>query len=236
MNTGYFSLFKGDYGNELISYIVQRYDLEKMKRICILADGASWIKGVSEQLRFPDIKTRQYLCRFHYHQSLWRIFKDKDLYDKAVDYLYHKDKKNLNKLFKAVKDEGNSKDIRYINNNWSLIRNTIHLKNMNCAMEQCISHHIHSQFDSVPKVYGDHNLNRYLSFRDNYRSKENMKYLYLEALKDKDNDSDKTIIHKTPLDMSHFDLQIPLPYYTTQLTSGKRPVILKPHEDYRFIF
>ena len=236
INTGYFSLFKGDYGNELISYIDQRYDLEKMKRICILADGASWIKGVSEQLRFPDIKTRQYLCRFHYHQSLWRIFKDKDLYDKAVDYLYHKDKKNLNKLFKAVKDEGNSKDISYINNNWSLIRNTIHLKNMNCAMEQCISHHIHSQFDNVPKVYSDRNLNRYLSFRDNYRSRENMKYLYLEALKDKDRDTDKTVIHKTPLNMSHFDLQIPLPYYTTQLDSGKKPVIFKPHDDYRFIF
>ena len=42
-------------------------------------------------------------------------------------------------------------------------------------MEQSISHHIHSEFDNVPKVYGDNNLNRYCSYRDNYRNKENMK-------------------------------------------------------------
>lgn len=236
INQSYLSLHEGDFGSELISHIDQRYDLKRMKRICVLADGASWIKSVSDDLKFPEVSTKQYLCKFHYHQSLWRIFKNKDLYEKAVDYLYHEDKRDLNKLFKAVKDEGNSKDISYINNNWDLIKNTIHLKNMNCAMEQCISHHIHSQFDNVPKVYSKRNLNRYLSFRDNYRSRENMKYLYLEALKDKDEDTDKTIVNKTSLDLSHFDLQIPLPYYTTQLSSGKKPVIFKPHDDYRFIF
>ena len=236
LNQSYFSLYKGDYSSELISYIAQRYDLEKMKNIAVLADGANWIKSVSNDFKFPKVKTRQYLCRFHFHQALWRIFKERDLYHKAVDYLYHKDKKDLSKLFKAVKSDTNAKDINYINNNWDLIKNTIRLKNMNCAMEQCISHHIHSQFDNVPKVYSDDNLNRYLSFRDNYRSKENMKCLYLEALKDKDSNSDKTIISKTRCDFSFFDKQIPLPYYTTALNSGKKPVIFKPHDDYRFIF
>lgn len=236
LNCSYFSLHKGDFSEELISYINDRYDLEQIKNISVLADGAKWIKGVSEELSFPEVTTKQYLCKFHFHQSLWRIFRDKPLYDKAVDYLYHSDKENLYLLMKSVRNERNEKDISYIQNNWELILNTIHLKEMNCAMEQCISHHIHSQFDNVPKVYSPDNLNRYLSFRDNYRSKENMKYLYLEALKDKDRSNDKTIINKSRLDLSHFDNQISLPYYTAALNSGKNPVVFKPHDDYRFIF
>ena len=236
LNCSYFSLHKGDFSEELITFIDDRYDLKQLKNISVLADGANWIKSVSKELSFPKINTKQYLCKFHFHQSLWRIFKDKELYDIAVDYLYHSDKKNLYTIMNSSKDEKNEKDISYIQNNWDLILNTIHLKGMNCAMEQCISHHIHSQFDNVPKVYSSKNLNRYLSFRDNYRSKENMKYLYLEALKDKDENTDKTIINKTSLNLSHFDNQICLPYYTAALNSGKNPVVFKPHDDYRFIF
>lgn len=236
MGCSYFSAYKGDFGEDLIAHIDERYDLEKVKNISVLADGAGWIKGVCEQLRFENVITKQHLCRFHFHQALWRIFKEKDLYSRSVDYLYHEDFKDLYGLFNAVKSEANEKHIAYIRNNRELIVNTIRLKNMNCAMEQCISHHIHSQFGNVPKVYGKGNLNRYLSFRDNYRSRENMKYLYLEALKDKDKETDKTIVSKTALDLSHFDDQIPLPYYTISLDSGKKPVIFKPHDDYRFIY
>ena len=235
INCSYFSLHKGEYSEELIEFIDARYDLKKLKHINVLADGANWIKEVAKEVSFPEVETKQYLCRFHFHQALWRIFKNKDLYDKAVEYLYHENTKDLRALMDSVKTEGNQKDIAYINSNWKLIVNTIHLKGMNCAMEQCISHHLHSQFDNVPKVYSSKNLNRYLSFRDNYRSKENMRYLYLEALKDKDNESGRTLINKASLDFSHFDEQIPLPYYTASLTNGKNPVIFKPHDDYRFI-
>ena len=235
INCSYFSLHKGDYSEELIEFIDARYDLKKLKHINVLADGANWIKEVAKDLSFPATRTKQYLCRFHFHQALWRIFRDKDLYDKAVEYLYHENRKDLKTLMTSVENEKNQKDIAYIRNNWDLIINMIHLKGMNCAMEQCISHHLHSQFDNVPKVYSSENLNRYLSFRDNYRSKENMKYLYLEALRDKDKDSERALINKAPLDLSHFDKQIPLPYYTAALNNGKNPVIFKPHDDYRFI-
>lgn len=235
LNCSYFSLHEGSYSEELIEFIDARYDLEDLKHIHVLADGANWIKEVAKEVSFPEVRTKQYLCRFHFHQALWRIFKDKELYKKAIDYLYHEDREDLKALMDSAKNEGNQKDINYINNNWKLIVNMIHLKGMNCAMEQCISHHLHSQFDNVPKVYGSKNLNRYLSFRDNYRSKENMRYLYLEALKDKDKESNRTLINKTPLNFSHFDEQIPLPYYTASLNDGKKPVTFKPHDDYRFI-
>ena len=238
INCSYFSQYKGDFSEELIHFIDQRYDLEHLKKIAVLADGANWIKEVAKQLSFPNVSTIQYLCKFHFHQALWRIFKEKSLYDKAVDYLYHGDKDDLYELFETIAQDNDTvdKNISYIKNNYDLIFNMIHLSGMNCAMEQAVSHHVHSQFDNVPKVYGQSNLDRYLSFRDNYRSKENMKCLYLEALKDTDESTDKTIVNKTSLDLSHFDKQIPLPYYTTALNSGKNPVIFKPHADYRFLY
>ena len=237
INPQYLSLYKSeDFANDILEYLNDRYDLEKLKHIHVLGDGAKWIKATANELKCPNIELTQYLCKFHFSQGLWRIFKDKPLYSKAIDYLYHNDKKDLYELFKVVEEnETTKRNIEYIKNNYKLIQNMIHLKNMNCAMEQSISHHIHSQFDNVPKVYGDDNLNRYCSYRDNYRNKENMKQLFLEALNDLSTEYDKTIINKTTLNLEYFDSQAPLPYYSIELQDGKKPVSFKNLLDLRFI-
>lgn len=237
INPQYYSSYgSNDFSSELLEYLDNRYDLEKLKVLNVLADGANWIKAVASDMKLPGIKTKQYLDKFHFHQALWRICKEEEIYKKAVDYLYHNDKENLYELLNLLnKSDNDLKNINYIKNNYQLIQNTIHSKNMNCAMEQAISHHIHSQFDNVPKVYSKANIDRYLSYRDNYRNKENMKLLFLEALKDK-SDSDKTIINKTKFNLSSLENKADIPYYTTALNSGKKPVIFKPHDDYRFIF
>lgn len=240
INPLYFSSFRSDFASDLISFINDRYDLEALKNVYVLADGANWIKAVADELKFPDTIMKQHLCRFHLHQALWRIFRKKETYDIAVDYVYHEDLDNLKKLFESIEEptETIRKNIEYINSNWDLIDNTIHLKGMNCAMEQAVSHHIHSQFDNVPKVYGDDNLNRYLSFRDGYRNRENVKCMYIEGIIDMmtNRDGEKTIINKTRYDFSDVEALSSLPYYSTVLGSGKNPVIFKPHDDYRFIF
>ena len=240
INPLYFSSFRSDFASDLINFINDRYDLSSLKNIFVLADGANWIKAVEKELHFPSITTSQYLCRFHLHQALWKIFREKDIYDIAVTYVYGQDLESLKKLFGSIKEKSETvkKNIDYIRNNWDLIRNTVHLKGMNCAMEQCISHHIHSQFDNVPKVYGDDNLNRYLSFRDGYRNRENVKCMYLEGIIDmkRNSDGEKTIINKASYDFSDLEARTSLPYYTLSLSSGKNPVIFKPHEDYRFIY
>lgn len=210
INPQYLSLYKSNnFANDILEYLNDRYDLEKLQHIHVLGDGATWIKATANDLKCPNTELTQYLCKFHYCQGLWRIFKDKPLYSKAIDYLYHNDKDDLYELFKTVDEtEITKRNIEYIKNNYDLIQNTIHLKNMNCAMEQSISHHIYSQFDNVPKVYGQDNLNRYCSYRDNYRNLENMKQLFLESITDS-SDSDITIINKTYLNLKHFDNQTP---------------------------
>ena len=237
INPQYLSLYKSEnFANDILEYLNDRYDLEKLKHIHVLGDGAKWIKATANDLKCPNVELTQYLCKFHFSQGLWRVFKDKPLYSKAIDYLYHNDKNDLYELFESTQETDTVKrNIEYIKNNYDLIQNTIHLKNMNCAMEQCISHHIHSEFDNVPKVYGDNNLNRYCSYRDNYRNKENMKELFIEALNDLTTDSDKTIINKTHLNLEHFDSQTPLPYYSIDLTNGKKPVSFKNLLELSFI-
>ena len=102
-------------------------------------------------------------------------------------------------------------------------------------MEQAVSHHIHSQFDNVPKVYSDSGIRRYLTFRDNYRNNENMKILFLLALEDKDNKADKTIINKKPLNTSFFDDQIIPSEYSVRLDSGKKIISFKDYSVLSFI-
>ena len=237
INPQYLSLYKSEnFANDILTYLNDRYDLEKLKHIHVLGDGANWIKATATELKCPNTEVTQYLCKFHFSQGLWRIFKDKPLYSIALNYIYHNDKENLYELYKAVeKTDSTIKNIDYIKNNYDLIQNTVHLKDMNCAMEQAISHHIHSQFDNVPKVYGENNLNRYCSYRDNYRNNENIKELFITALEDTSKDTDKTIIHKALLNLKHFDNQVPLPYYSLVLNDGKHPISFKNPSELSFI-
>ena len=89
-------------------------------------------------------------------------------------------------------------------------------------MEQVISHHIASEFSGVPKAYSPLNINTYLSQRDNYRSDYNMKAIFSIA-NDLD-DGDIKIINKDKLDLSIFNPTYPIPYYSTELRNGKKPV------------
>ena len=72
------------------------------------------------------------------------------------------------------------------------------------------------------------NINRYLSYRDNYRNGENMKLLFLKALDDK-SDNDVAIVNKETLDFSMFDYSPDEHLYTTMLGTGKNIVKFNKH-------
>ena len=244
LGVSFCSLYKGDFSLRLLEHLNDRYDLEYLKHIHVLADGGTWIKTVSDEISVPNAKLTKYLCKFHFHQALNRIFPIKDIYDLAIDYIYHDKQEDLYELFnatlKSVKEELNintkedeesssrytnlKNNINYIKNNYSEIMNMISLENMNCAMEQCISHHICSEFSNVPKVYSGDNLNLYLSMRDNYRNKENIKMIYLLALNDANSDSECTYINKKIMDFSIVENITNEHCYTNALEGNKTPV------------
>ena len=244
LGVSFCSLYKGDFSLRLLEHLNDRYDLEYLKHIHVLADGGTWIKTVSDEISVPNAKLTKYLCKFHFHQALNRIFTCKDIYDLAIDYIYHDKQEDLYELFnatlKSIKEELNintkedeesssrytnlKNNINYIKNNYSEIMNMISLENMNCAMEQCISHHICSEFSNVPKVYSGDNLNLYLSMRDNYRNKENIKMIYLLALNDADSDSECTYINKKIMDFSIVENITNEHCYAYALEGNKTPV------------
>ena len=244
LGVSFCSLYKGDFSLRLLEHLNDRYDLEYLKHIHVLADGGTWIKTVSDEISVPNAKLTKYLCKFHFHQALNRIFPIKDIYDLAIDYIYHDKQEDLYELFnatlKSIKEELNintkedeesssrytnlKNNINYIKNNYSEIMNMISLENMNCAMEQCISHHICSEFSNVPKVYSGDNLNLYLSMRDNYRNKENIKMIYLLALNDANSDSECTYINKKIMDFSIVENITNEHCYTNALEGNKTPV------------
>ena len=90
-----------------------------------------------------------------------------------------------------------------------------------CAMEQCISHHVMSQFTSVPKAYSSKNIERYLRMRDNCRNGINMKKLYIEARDSQRQDKQITYINSCQLDLSIFETKADIPYYDTSNIRGK---------------
>lgn len=214
----YYSSYNKDFSNELIELIDSKYNIESIKTINFMGDGANWIKEVGNNLKFPNIKTKVGLCKFHTGQALDRITRDKNIYDKAYDYLIHRNIKEFNKLIKVLSENEPSKAEKIQTNTDYLTNHIDEIITMNklkvpCAMEQVISHHLASQFTCIAKAYSPNNINYYASNRDAYRNGYNMKLIYARANDLKKEDEDVIKINKNELDLSFFDNQSPLPYY-----------------------
>ena len=227
----YYSSYDKDFSNELIGLIDSKYNLESVKEINFMSDGAIWIKEVGNNLKFPNIKTNIGLCKFHTGQALDRITRDEQIYDKAYDYLIHKDLKNFKELIEILKKENPTKAEKIDTNAEYLKKHVNEIITMNklkvpCAMEQVISHHLASQFTCIAKAYSPKNINYYTSNRDAYRNGYNMKLIYARANDLKKKDEDEIKINKQELDLSFFDNQSPLPYYDFKVNGNTQKFIM----------
>lgn len=205
INPYYLSITGNDLIDKLEDYIFSKYDIDSLKHIHFLSDGGTWIKTISSDLTIDRNKKKRYLDKFHAFKSLWNIYPEKEAYNSLIKSLYEDSKDDFLKLIDSYletnqdRKEMIEKSKKYLCNNYKAIKNTLKLKNMNCAMEQVISHHIASIFSSVPKAYSSKNMNLYLSFRDNYRNGENVKELYLKSLDCKE---DVYCVNKKHIDIS----------------------------------
>ena len=226
-NCTYYSSYQKEFTDELIELIDSKYNIESIKQINFMGDGANWIKEVGNNLKFPNKETNIGLCKFHTGQALDRITRDKDIYDKTYDYLIHKDLKNFNELIKCLKESEPLKADK-IQTNADYLKNhideiiTMNKLKIPCAMEQVISHHLASQFTCVAKAYSPKNINYYTANRDAYRNGYNMKLIYARANDLKKENEDVIKINKNELDLSFFDSQSPLPYYEFKVNGGTK--------------
>lgn len=228
LNPHYISVYGEN--EELISqiedYLINRYDMDNIKHIHVLSDGGAWIEALYQDLSYPRSKKRRYLDKFHGFKAIWNICLDNDTYKELIEALYTSTKQEFFKVIDGLieinkdKKETNKVHRDYLYKHYSQIKHTLELKDMNCAMEQVISHHIASQFTSVAKAYTSENINAYLALRDNFRNNENLKEIYLHSLNDKDNDGPLVLNAYKP-NLSIFESPNNISGYKTKIKGGQ---------------
>lgn len=185
-----------------------RYDLDKVKHIHIIGDGASWIVKGAEYLLTEQTKTDFSLDLFHAMRALNKITKDESVKNILLSYIYHDLRRPFFKVIESLKsDHPDRQDAiqqqqTYLSNHWSALQNTIRRVNMGCSMEGDISHILASQFTSVPKAYSSQHLSVYVNYRIHYINGLDLRRLYLDALNHPD---PETAVFKPSLDLSIFE-------------------------------
>ena len=212
INPHYISTY-GDNENildKIEDYLNSSYNMDEIKHIHILSDGGTWINGVYKDLAYPRGKKKRYLDKFHAFKAIWNICLDNDTYKELIKALFTSSKNEFFKIIDGLLEVNTNRketikvNKDYLKGHYKEIKNTLNLNTMNCAMEQVISHHIASQFTSVPKAYTSKNINTYLALRDNYRNKENVKEMYLHSINDKCN-NEPLLLNSFKPDLSMFE-------------------------------
>jgi len=178
--------------------LMQLYDLDNVKHIHLMGDGASWIKSGVDALSNATYSTDFTLDAFHLNQALLRITNDNEERDALRNSIYELKSRSvfknactaLRELY-PEREQTIESNMNYILNNWVPIMSRIERVSMPCAMESSICHDICNTFTSVPKAYKSKSLRIYLQNRMHYLNGTSMIPLFLHAYdKKKEDDSD----------------------------------------------
>jgi hypothetical protein len=158
INARYFS---GMYSNsdelwvEVVDYLDEAYDMDKVEKIYLSGDGARWIRnGVGW------IKGSTYVLD-RYHLSKYVTVATGHMpYAKSFmwEYINKGDKENLKELFEGIIGETEHETKKravmeartYILNNWDGIRNQYQTDYIGCSAEGHVSHILSSRLSSRP--------------------------------------------------------------------------------------
>ena len=185
-NKRIFAGFKNNqFLDDTLDYLYYTYNLDDVKNIFVMGDGAKWIRTLTSHFQIND-KTNVIfaLDKFHFKQAIHHICLNKDLENILVSYVINNDKVNFinlcNELIKSYthrKETINNKK-EYILNHWKNILN-LYKYELSCPMESQISHNLAYLFTSRPKGYSLKMLNKILKIRLLFKNNENIKQLYL---------------------------------------------------------
>lgn len=197
--------------NDILDYIYNAYDVDSIKDIYVLGDGANWIKSSVHNYSFDGCKSHYALDKYHFKAALRLIFLNEEKENEALKHILESDKKSFNNMvFKALEERQDRSVIiatkrDYILNNWNAIILS-YKRNLKCCMEGQISHNIASLLASRPGGYSNKTLTKLLGLRINYLNGRDMKKAIFNG----------ELIHgkkraKAALDFSLFDKLHPKP-------------------------
>lgn len=172
VNRTVFSHYGDKPWKAFMDFIAKKYDFDKINTICLLGDGAPWIKSGTAELRLSKNNfVKFYLCEFHFKQAIHHITTDDD----ERFYLLHIFKTKSKSYFidainTIIYNNPKRKDIitkklNYIINNYTAIKSMLDLK-IGSSMESHISHLIASFFSARPKGFSTKRIKQYLKLND----------------------------------------------------------------------
>lgn len=205
-NKRIFAGFKNNkFLEDTLDYLYYSYDLDKVKNIFVMGDGAKWIKGLTSYFKYSkDTNVIFALDKFHFKQAIHHICLNKDLEEILYSYIINNKKQFFIDCCDALSEsfpyrcETITKKKEYILNNWKNILN-LYKYNLSCPMESQISHNLAYLFTSRPKGYSLKTLNKMLKIRLLFKNNENIKLLYL-------NNFNKNIVIDYKKDTLNLDL------------------------------
>ena len=186
-----FSTYSSKPWPQFMDLIAKRYDFSKIKNICLLGDGGSWIKsGVNELRLDTNNSVKFYLCEFHFKQAIHHITSDDDERQKLIDIFTNEPMQNFIDSVNEIlannphREQTITKKLNYIINNYTAIKSMLSL-NIGSSMESHISHLIASFFASRPKGFSTKRIDKYLKLNDYKNNGINIFNLYLKSYKNK---------------------------------------------------
>lgn len=187
VNRSVFSCYTSKAWPKFMDFIAMKYDFSKIKNICLLSDGGSWIKsGIPELKLEPNNTVKFYLCEFHFKQAIHHITANKEERTNLINIFNTQTKKDFIAAVKQIilknpsREEIITKKLNYILNNYSSIKSMLELK-IGSSMESHISHLIASFFSSRPKGYSTKRIEKYIKLNDYKHNNINIFKLYLNT-------------------------------------------------------
>ena len=187
VNRSVFSCCTSKAWPKFMDFIAMKYDFSKIRNICLLADGGSWIKSDIPELKLdPNNFVKFYLCEFHFKQAIHHIttVSDERYYllhifnTKPKSYFI--DAVNTIILNNPKRKDIITKKLKYIINNYTNIKSILAL-NIGSSMESHISHLIASFFSSRPKGFSTKIIEKYIKLNDYKYNNINIFKLYLST-------------------------------------------------------
>ena len=187
VNRSVFSCCTSKAWPKFMDFIAMKYDFSKIKNICLLADGGSWIKsGIPELKLDPNNSVKFYLCEFHFKQAIHHITTDPDERYYLLHIFNTKPKSYfIDAVNTIILNNPKRKDIiikklKYIINNYINIKSMLAL-NIGSSMESHISHLIASFFSSRPKGFSTKRIEKYIKLNNYKYNNINIFKLYLST-------------------------------------------------------
>ena len=187
----------------------EMYDMEKVKQVYILGDGAGWIKQGAH--RIP--KAVFMLDKFHAFQAIQHISSNPLIRGSLKVSIVKNKKKDFQTLIdfclKTHEDQPArirviEEKTKYLLNHWNALQRSLVVPNPGCSMEAQISHNLAAVFTSRPKAYARKNLAHYINLRDSFNNGIDLITLYLDTLHLPASEKPQTVPQET-FDFSHFE-------------------------------